>query len=91
MLSLPFIAIRVGYAVANLIIELQSPDSSFLTSVAVKVFLSLIPEVLVILIFVEAGMYTQNINRVVTEGKKPEYAMVGSQLRVNGSDDKMLP
>jgi hypothetical protein len=65
--AIPFIAIRLGYGVASLILELEHPTSSFLTSLPVKVVLSLVMEVLVQTILIGAGLLTLDANRVFSQ------------------------
>jgi hypothetical protein len=67
--ALPFLAIRVGYGVASLILELEHPTSSFLSSIGVKAGLSLLPEVIMQLIFIAAGLATINVNREIAQEK----------------------
>jgi hypothetical protein len=67
--AIPFIAIRLGYGVASLILELEHPTSSFLTSLPVKVVLSLVTEVLVQTILIGAGLLTLDANRVFSQTK----------------------
>ena len=66
---MPFIAIRLGYGVATLILELEHPTSSFLTSLAVKVVLGLVPEVVVQTILIAAGLLTLNANKMFSQTK----------------------
>jgi predicted permease len=67
--AMPFIAMRLGYGVASLILELEHPTSSFLTSLPVKVVLSLVTEVLVQTILISAGLLTLDANRVFSQTK----------------------
>ena len=66
---MPFIAIRVGYGVATLILELEHPASSFLTSLAVKVVLGLVPEIIVQTTLITAGLLTLNANKIFSQTK----------------------
>jgi hypothetical protein len=67
--ALPFIAIRLGYAVASVVLEADHPRSGFLTSLPVKIVLGLVPEIIVQLIFVGAGIVTINANREIAREK----------------------
>jgi hypothetical protein len=67
--ALPFLAIRLGYAVASLVLELEHPTSSFLSSIGVKAGLGLLPEVIVQLIFIAAGLATINANQEIAQEK----------------------
>ena len=66
---MPFIAIRLGYGLASLLLELDHPKSTFLTSLPVKVVLGLLPEVVVQTILIVAGLLTLSANRVFSQTK----------------------
>jgi hypothetical protein len=66
---MPFIAIRLGYGVATLVLEVEHPRSTFLTSLPVKVVLGLVPEVIVQTILIIAGLATLSANRVFSQTK----------------------
>lgn len=66
---MPFIAIRLGYGVATLLLEIEHPKSTFLTSIPVKAVLGLLPEVFVQTILIAAGMLTLSANRIFSETK----------------------
>ena len=66
---MPFIAIRLGYGVATLILELEHPTSTFLTSLPVKAVLGLVPEVIVQTILIIAGLATLSANMVFSQTK----------------------
>lgn len=67
--SMPFIAIRLGYGVASLMLELNHPTSSFLTSLPVKVVLGLVPEIIVQTVLIVAGFLTLSANRIFSQTK----------------------
>lgn len=66
---MPFIAIRLGYGVASLMLELNHPTSSFLTSLPVKVVLGLVPEIIVQTVLIVAGFLTLSANRIFSQTK----------------------
>jgi hypothetical protein len=90
-LALPFIAVRLAYAVASFVLELDHPTSSFLTSLPIKVCLSVVPEVIVVLVLVVAGIATLNVNKALVEGMREDYILADSQLQVTMVGNKSLP
>ena len=66
-------ALRLTYGVGSLILELNGPSSEFTRSLAVKVCLSVVPEMLVASTFVALGVSTRNI-----------WAFSGRWKQVNG-------
>lgn len=66
---MPFIAVRLGYGVATLVLEVDHPASTFLTSLPVKVVLGLVMEVIVQTILIVAGLLTTSANRIFSETK----------------------
>jgi hypothetical protein len=66
---MPFIAIRLGYGVASLILELNHPTSSFLTSLPAKVVLGLVPEVIVQTALIVAGLLSLSANKLFSRTK----------------------
>jgi hypothetical protein len=66
---MPFIAIRLGYGVASLMLELNHPTSSFLTSMPAKVILGLVPEVIVQTALIVAGLLTLSANKLFSRTK----------------------
>lgn len=58
------IAIRLVYAVTSLMLDLDSPHAEFLRSLAVKVCLSVVPEMLAVVILLNVGIATRNIRHL---------------------------
>ncbi|OJJ42123.1 hypothetical protein ASPZODRAFT_20769 [Penicilliopsis zonata CBS 506.65] len=72
--ALPFNAIRLVYAVTSLLLEAKASSSVFLTSTAIEICLSVVPEMIVAIILVVAGVKTRNMRR---DSKMPwKYAQV---------------
>ncbi|CAF9928923.1 MAG: hypothetical protein ALECFALPRED_004175 [Alectoria fallacina] len=61
VVALPLVAVRLVYGVSSLILELNESSSEFTTSLAIKVCLSVIPEMLLTAGFVVVGINTRNI------------------------------
>lgn len=78
VVALPLVAVRLVYGVSSLILELNGSSSEFMTSLAIKVCLSVVPEMLLTVGFVVVGINTRKI-----------WVPVGRWTRVErfGSDD----
>lgn len=61
VIALPLVAVRLVYGVSSLMLELNNPYSEFTTSLAIKVCLSVIPEMLLTIVFVVVGISTRNM------------------------------
>ncbi|KIW10815.1 hypothetical protein PV08_10114 [Exophiala spinifera] len=67
-LSLPLLAIRIGWGVAYLQLKINHPGSGFLTSLAITVCLSVVPEMLIIAVVLAAGVFTHKLHDTMTAG-----------------------
>ena len=82
VVALPLVALRLVYAVVSLMLELNTSPSHFTTSLAVKVCLSVVPEMLVTVVLLVVGVSTRNIWalsgrwRRVKEPERSDYVMV---------------
>ncbi|KAL1899577.1 hypothetical protein Sste5346_002979 [Sporothrix stenoceras] len=70
--TLPFNGVRLVYSVASLILRTTHPNSSFLTSTAANVCLSVVEEILVVLILIVAGVRTRGLRKTVKTMEKYE-------------------
>lgn len=61
IVALPLVALRIGYGVGSLLLELNGPSSEFTRSLAIKVCLSVVPEMLLTTAFVALGVSTRDI------------------------------
>ena len=61
LVALPLVVFRIVYGAISLILELNHPNSSFLTSTVAKVLLSTVPEMIVTIILLAAGISTRNM------------------------------
>ena len=61
VVALPLVALRLLYGVVSLILELNPSPSHFTTSLAVKVCLSVVPEMLLTVILLAVGLSTRDI------------------------------
>ena len=86
--ALPFVALRLAYGVTSLMLELDHSSSTFLTSVPIKVILSVVPEIFVTITLVGVGIMTRNINRVATGGYK--HAGVGEGFQMGAQREQGL-
>ncbi|MCJ1433824.1 hypothetical protein MMC27_003189 [Xylographa pallens] len=66
--ALPLIGLRLIYAIASLLLEVNGSSSDFTTSLAARVCMSVVPEMIVTLVFVVAGIRTRNMHKTV-EGR----------------------
>ncbi|KAM0425047.1 hypothetical protein ACHAPT_009606 [Fusarium lateritium] len=65
LLTIPFTGLRLGYAIAFLQLKISDPGSGFLTSKAIEVCLSVVPEMLVTLILLFAGIKTRSLKHEI--------------------------
>ena len=61
LVTLPLVVFRLVYGAISLMLELNHPHSSFLTSTVAKVLLSTVPEMIVTIILLAAGINTRNM------------------------------
>ena len=61
LVALPLVVFRLVYGAISLMLELDHPNSSFLTSTVAKVLLSTVPEMIVTVILLAAGISTRNM------------------------------
>ena len=80
VVALPFVALHLAYGVTSLMLELDHSSSTFLTSVSIKVILSVVPEIVVTIALVGFSIITRNINRVVAGGYKHTGVGEGFQM-----------
>ncbi|KAI9851329.1 MAG: hypothetical protein M1838_003970 [Thelocarpon superellum] len=59
--ALPLLLLRLIYGIVSLLLLLYHPTSAFLSSVAAKACLSVVPEMLIVIGFVFVGIRTRNI------------------------------
>ncbi|MCJ1399121.1 hypothetical protein MMC11_002323 [Xylographa trunciseda] len=67
LIALPLVAVRLIYAVVSLLMEVNGTGSGFTTSVAAKVLMSVVPEMLATIVFVVAGVATRDMHKGVQE------------------------
>ncbi|KAL7816099.1 hypothetical protein V8C44DRAFT_309509 [Trichoderma aethiopicum] len=72
--ALPFVAIRLAYGVVSLHLQVTHPSSGFLTSEAVQVCLSFLPELICITVLVFVGVVTRSLR---ADLKKREQETIG--------------
>lgn len=60
---LPLIALRLGYGMSVLLIRVEHPWSSFIRSTAALTLLEVIPEILIILVYLVVGLYNRDIKK----------------------------
>ena len=63
--ALPLVLLRLIYAIVSLLLDLGGSGSDFTTSVAAKVVLSVVPEMIVAIVFVVAGIATRDMHRAL--------------------------
>ena len=61
LFSIVLLALRVAYSVGNLIIDADQKHSIFASSLAIKVILSVVPEMVVTVALCCVGIATRNI------------------------------
>ncbi|MCJ1323195.1 hypothetical protein MMC15_008549 [Xylographa vitiligo] len=75
--ALPLVGIRLVYAIASLLLEVNGSSSDFPTSLAAKVCMSVVPEMIATVVFVVAGVSTRDMHRT-SEGRNGYYRDVGA-------------
>lgn len=70
--ALPLVVFRLVYGAISLMLELNHPHSSFLTSTVAKVLLSTVPEMIVTIILLAAGIITRNMYKGLGRWRKVE-------------------
>lgn len=79
-INLPLLGLRLAYGIAYLQLEISHPASGFLTSKAVQVCLSVVPEMLITTIFLLVGVMTRNLKHEI---KKLDSALpVGDEYEI---------
>ena len=61
LVALALVILRLVYGAISLMLELNHPTSSFLTSTVAKVLLSTVPEMIVTIILLATGISTRNM------------------------------
>lgn len=61
--ALPPVGLRLIYAVITLVLEINRSSSDFPTSLAAKVCMSVVPEMITVVILVIVGLDTRNISK----------------------------
>ncbi|MCJ1292779.1 hypothetical protein MMC34_004332 [Xylographa carneopallida] len=61
--ALPLVGFRLIYAIVSLLLEVNGSSSGFTTSVAAKVCMSVVPEMLATIVFVVAGISTRDMHK----------------------------
>ncbi|KAF9765098.1 hypothetical protein IL306_002666 [Fusarium sp. DS 682] len=64
-ITLPLLGLRLGYGIAYLQLKISHPTSGFLSSKAVVVCLSVVPEMLITAIFLLVGVMTRNLKHEI--------------------------
>lgn len=64
-INLPLLGLRLAYGIAYLQLKISHPTSGFLTSKAVQVCLSVVPEMLITTIFLFVGVMTRNLKHEI--------------------------
>ena len=72
LVALPLVVFRLAYGAISLMLELNHPNSSFLTSTVAKVLLSTIPEMIVTIILLAAGISTRNMYKGLGRWRRME-------------------
>ena len=76
LVALPLVVFRLVYGAVSLMLELNHPHSSFLTSTVAKVLLSTVPEMIVTIILLAAGISTRNMYMGLGKWRKVELESV---------------
>lgn len=61
VVALPLMTVRLVYKVSSLILKMNNPSLEFTISLVIKVCLSVLPEMLVTIVFVVTGINTRKI------------------------------
>ena len=75
--ALPLVGIRLVYAIVSLLLEVNGSSSDFPTSLAAKVCMSVVPEMIATIVFVVAGISTRDMHRT-SEGRNGYYRDLGA-------------
>lgn len=59
--AMPLLVVRFGYGIAFVSQLMDNPKSGFLTSTTVQIFLSLLPEMLIVFSLLIGGLVTRNL------------------------------
>ena len=70
--ALPLVVFRLVYGVISLMLELNHPHSGFLTSTVAKVLLSTVPEMIVTIILLAAGISTRRMYKGLGRWRRVE-------------------
>ena len=81
LVALPLVFFRLVYGAISLMLELNHPHSSFLTSTGAKVLLNTVPEMIVTIILLAAGISTHNMYKGHGRWRKVEPESVDSMER----------
>ena len=76
LVALPLVVFRLVYGAVSLMLVLNHPHSSFLTSIVAKVLLSTVPEMIVTIILLAAGISTRNMYMGLGKWRKVELESV---------------
>ncbi|PTB70147.1 hypothetical protein BBK36DRAFT_1107150 [Trichoderma citrinoviride] len=80
--ALPFLAIRLVYGVVFLHLQVTHPNSGFLTSQAVQICLSFLPEVICITILLLIGVVTRSLRPDLKKREQEAIGLVSGQENV---------
>lgn len=84
------VALRCAYSVGSLIIDVDQKPSTFSTSLAIKVILSVVPEMVLTLILCSVGIATRNIPGAFWSKKKGERQASERNIRLDSYDGDRL-
>lgn len=88
--SLPFTAIRLIYATVSIFVE-SAALNQVTGKLAIRVCLGMLPELIVIIIFIAAGLLTWNINKAAMVGRDIQISDQTAQGNVKkGFDDRAV-
>ena len=72
LVALPLVVFRLVYGAVPLMLELNHPNSSFLTSTVAKVLLSTVPEMIVAIILLAVGISTRKMYKGLRKWRRVE-------------------
>ena len=72
LVALPLVVFRLVYGAISLMLELNHPNSGFLASTVAKVLLSTVPEMIVTIILLAAGISTRNMYKGLGKWRRVE-------------------
>ena len=72
LVALPLVVFRLVYGAISLMLELNHPNSGFLTSTVAKVLLSTVPEMIVTIVLLAAGISTRNMYKGLGKWRRVE-------------------